>query len=147
MKPAGVLVEIMNDDGTMARLPELGVIAEKFNLKIFTIKDLIAYRLKMESSVVQEETVDMPTEWGHFKLIAFRQVDNDLVHLALVKGEWDESEEILVRVHSSCATGDIFGSCKCDCGPQLHESMRMVEKEEKGIVFIHESRGQRHWFN
>lgn len=142
MKPAGVLVEIMNDDGTMARLPELGVIAEKFNLKIFTIKDLIAYRLKMESSVVQEETVDMPTEWGHFKLIAFRQVDNDLVHLALVKGEWDEKDEILVRVHSSCATGDIFGSCKCDCGPQLHESMRIVEKEGKGVVLYMNQEGR-----
>lgn len=142
MSPAGVLVEIMNDDGTMARLPELMEIAKKFNLKVITIKDLIAYRIKKESLVIREETVDMPTEWGHFKLIAFRQVDNELVHLALVKGEWDETDEVLVRVHSSCATGDIFGSCKCDCGPQLHESMRMVEKEGKGIVLYMNQEGR-----
>lgn len=142
MSPAGVLVEIMNDDGTMARLPELMEIAKKFNLKVITIKDLIAYRIKKDSLVIREETVDMPTEWGHFKLIAFRQVDNELVHLALVKGEWDETDEVLVRVHSSCATGDIFGSCKCDCGPQLHESMRMVEKEGKGIVLYMNQEGR-----
>ncbi|MDD4576269.1 MAG: GTP cyclohydrolase II, partial [Bacteroidales bacterium] len=108
-----------------------------------TIKDLIKYRLKTESLVVQEETVDMPTEFGHFKLSAFRQIDNEVVHLALTKGEWEEGEDILVRVHSSCATGDIFGSCKCDCGDQLHESMRMVEAEGKGIVLymMQEGRG------
>lgn len=142
MSPAGVLVEIMNDDGTMARLPELMKIAEKFNFKVITIKDLIAYRIKKESLVVREETVDMPTEWGHFKLIAFRQIDNELVHLALVKGEWKDTDEVLVRVHSSCATGDIFGSCKCDCGPQLHESMQMVEKEGKGIVLYMNQEGR-----
>ncbi len=142
MKPAGVLVEIMNDDGTMARLPELMEIAKKFDLKVITIKDLIAYRIKKESLVIREETVDLPTEWGHFKLVAFRQIDNELVHLALVKGEWDDTEEILVRVHSSCATGDIFGSCKCDCGSQLHESMKMVEKEGKGVVLYMNQEGR-----
>ncbi|MDY0216230.1 MAG: bifunctional 3,4-dihydroxy-2-butanone-4-phosphate synthase/GTP cyclohydrolase II [Bacteroidales bacterium] len=141
--PSGVIVEVMNEDGTMARLPDLMQIAEKFDMKVITIKDLIKYRLKTESLVVQEETVDMPTEFGHFKLSAFRQIDNELVHLALTKGEWEEGEDILVRVHSSCATGDIFGSCKCDCGDQLHESMRMVEAEGKGIVLymMQEGRG------
>lgn len=141
--PSGVIVEVMNEDGTMARLPDLMQIAEKFDMKIITIKDLIKYRLKTESLVVQEETVDMPTEFGHFKLSAFRQIDNEIVHLALTKGEWEEGEDILVRVHSSCATGDIFGSCKCDCGDQLHESMRMVEAEGKGIVLymMQEGRG------
>lgn len=141
--PSGVIVEVMNEDGTMARLPDLMQIAEKFDMKIVTIKDLIKYRLKTESLVVQQETVDMPTEFGHFKLSAFRQIDNEVVHLALTKGEWEEGEDILVRVHSSCATGDIFGSCKCDCGDQLHESMRMVEAEGKGIVLymMQEGRG------
>ena len=141
--PSGVIVEVMNEDGTMARLPDLMQIAEKFDMKVITIKDLIKYRLKTESLVVQEETVDMPTEFGHFKLSAFRQIDNEVVHLALTKGEWEEGEDILVRVHSSCATGDIFGSCKCDCGDQLHESMRMVEAEGKGIVLymMQEGRG------
>lgn len=141
--PSGVIVEVMNEDGTMARLPDLMQIAEKFDMKIITIKDLIKYRLKTESLVVQEETVDLPTEFGHFKLSAFRQIDNELVHLALTKGKWEEGEEVLVRVHSSCATGDIFGSCKCDCGDQLHESMRMVEAEGKGIVLymMQEGRG------
>ena len=141
--PSGVIVEVMNEDGSMARLPDLMVIAEKFDMKIVTIKDLIQYRLKKETLVVQEETVDMPTEFGHFKLSAFRQIDNDVVHMALIKGTWNEDEEILVRVHSSCATGDIFGSNKCDCGPQLHESMRMVEAEGKGVVLymMQEGRG------
>lgn len=141
--PSGVIVEVMNEDGSMARLPDLMQIAEKFDMKVITIKDLIKYRLKTESLVVQEETVDMPTEFGHFKLSAFRQIDNEVVHLALTKGEWEEGEDILVRVHSSCATGDIFGSCKCDCGDQLHESMRMVEAEGKGIVLymMQEGRG------
>ncbi len=141
--PSGVIVEVMNEDGSMARLPDLMLIAEKFDMKIVTIKDLIQYRLKKETLVVQEETVDMPTEFGHFKLSAFRQIDNDVVHMALVKGTWNEGDEVLVRVHSSCATGDIFGSCKCDCGPQLHESMRMVEAEGKGVVLymMQEGRG------
>jgi 3,4-dihydroxy 2-butanone 4-phosphate synthase/GTP cyclohydrolase II len=141
--PSGVIVEVMNEDGSMARLPDLMIIAEKFDMKIVTIKDLIKYRLKKETLVVQEETVDMPTEFGHFKLSAFRQIDNDVVHMALVKGTWNEGDEVLVRVHSSCATGDIFGSSKCDCGPQLHESMRMVEAEGRGIVLymMQEGRG------
>jgi len=141
--PSGVIVEVMNEDGSMARLPDLMIIAEKFDMKIVTIKDLIKYRLKKETLVVQEETVDMPTEFGHFKLHAFRQIDNDVVHMALVKGTWNEGDEVLVRVHSSCATGDIFGSSKCDCGPQLHESMRMVEAEGSGVVLymMQEGRG------
>ncbi|MGI6321170.1 MAG: bifunctional 3,4-dihydroxy-2-butanone-4-phosphate synthase/GTP cyclohydrolase II [Bacteroidales bacterium] len=141
-EPAGVLVEIMNDDGSMARLPDLINIAEKFDMKIISIKDMIAYRLEKESLVVEEETVDMPTEYGHFKLKAFRQIDNDLIHMALVKGEWEKDESVLVRVHSSCATGDIFGSSKCDCGPQLHEAMKMVEKQAKGIVLYMNQEGR-----
>ena len=129
LQPCGALVEIMNEDGSMARLPELFVIAEKFNLKIISVQDLIAYRINNETLVKREETVDLPTQWGHFKLTAFKQLTNELVHLTLSKGEWEKDEAILVRVHSSCATGDIFGSCRCDCGSQLHESMRMIEKE------------------
>ncbi len=143
LKPLGALVEIMNEDGTMARLPELLVIAEKFNLKIISIKDLIAYRIKNESLVTEEVVVNLPTEWGDFVLHAFKQSTNNRIHIALVKGEWKKDEPILVRVHSSCVTGDIFGSCKCDCGPQLHQSMQMIEKAGKGIVvYMHqEGRG------
>ena len=132
--PAGALMEIMSDDGTMARLPELRRFADEHNLKLISINDLIAYRLKEESIVEKGEMVDMPTEHGHFKLIPFRQKSNGLEHVALVKGEWTEDEPVLVRVHSSCATGDIFGSYRCDCGPQLHKAMELIEKEGKGVV-------------
>ncbi len=142
MTPAGVLVEIMNDDGTMARLPELMVIAEKFNLKIITIKDLIAYRKRTEKLVVREQSVALPTEWGNFEVIAYRQLDNDMVHLALKKGDWTENEPVLTRVHSSCMTGDIFGSSKCDCGPQLHKAMQMVEAEGKGLILYMNQEGR-----
>ena len=134
LQPAGALIEIMNEDGTMARMPDLVKIAQKYGMKIISIADIIAYRLRSESIVERGEMVDMPTEWGHFKLIPFRQSSNGLDHVALIKGEWKPDEPVLVRVHSSCMTGDIFGSCRCDCGAQLHESMKMIEKEGKGAV-------------
>ncbi|MDR1584127.1 MAG: bifunctional 3,4-dihydroxy-2-butanone-4-phosphate synthase/GTP cyclohydrolase II [Prevotellaceae bacterium] len=134
MKPGGALVEILNEDGTMARLPQLMDISQKFDIKIIAIKDLIAYRLKTESIVECGAKVKMPTEFGDFELIVFKQLHGGLEHLALIKGEWKIDEPVLVRVHSSCMTGDIFGSCRCDCGPQLHEAMRMIEKEGKGVV-------------
>ncbi len=140
--PAGALIEIMNEDGTMARLPELLKIADKFDLKIITIKDLIAYRLKTESLVEKGEKVNMPTKYGDFKLIPFRQLSNGLEHVALIKGEWEEDESILVRVHSSCITGDIFGSMRCECGEQLHISMQMIEKEGKGVVVYMNQEGR-----
>ena len=133
--PAGALMEIMSEDGTMARLPELRRFADEHNLKLISINDLIAYRLKEESIVEKGEMVDMPTEHGHFKLIPFRQKSNGLEHVALVKGEWNDDEAVLVRVHSSCATGDIFGSYRCDCGPQLHKAMELIEKEGKYVIF------------
>ena len=132
--PAGALMEIMNEDGTMARLPELRKMADQYNLKLISIRDLIAYRLQQESIVERGVEVDMPTDYGHFRLIAFRQKSNGLEHVALFKGEWNEDEPILVRVHSSCATGDIFGSMRCDCGEQLHQSMEMIEAAGKGVV-------------
>ena len=143
LQPAGALIEIMNEDGTMARLPQLLEIAEKHGLKIISIADLIAYRLREESIIELGATADMPTDLGHFKITAFRQKSNGLEHMALTKGEWSEDEPVLVRVHSSCATGDILGSCRCDCGAQLHEAMRMIEKEGKGaIVYLNqEGRG------
>ena len=140
--PAGALIEIMNEDGTMARLPDLIEIAEKFDLKIITIKDLIAYRLKTESLVEMGEKVNMPTKYGNFKLIPFRQISNGLEHVALIKGEWDDDEPILVRVHSSCITGDIFGSLRCECGDQLHKAMQLIEKEEKGVVVYMNQEGR-----
>ncbi len=142
LQPAGALVEIMNDDGSMARLPELFEIAQRFDLKIISIEDLIAYRIKNESHISKEITVDLPTQWGHFKLVAYKQTTNDKLHLALTKGDWTSGEEILVRVHSSCITGDIFGSCKCDCGGQLHQAMQMVEKEGKGVVLYMNQEGR-----
>lgn len=142
LEPAGVLVEIMNQDGSMARLPQLFDIAQQFNLKIISIEDLIAYRIKNESLIVKEITVDLPTEWGSFKLTAYKQTTNEKIHLALTKGSWTADEEVLVRVHSSCVTGDIFGSCKCDCGGQLHRAMKMVEKEGKGIVLYMNQEGR-----
>lgn len=132
--PAGTLIEIINEDGTMARLPELMEVSQKFDIKIICIKDLIAYRLKTESIVDKGEEVDMPTEFGHFRLIPFRQKSNGLEHIALIKGEFTKDEPVLVRVHSSCATGDIFGSMRCECGEQLHKAMRMIEKEGKGVI-------------
>ena len=142
LQPAGVLVEIMNEDGSMARLPELIKIAERFQLKIISIEALIAYRIKNESLIAREISVDLPTEWGHFKLTPYRQTTNDKLHLALTKGTWEPDEEVMVRVHSSCVTGDIFGSCKCDCGGQLHMAMQMVEKEGKGIVLYMNQEGR-----
>ena len=141
--PAAALIEIMNEDGTMARMPDLQKVAEKFSIKIITIKDLIAYKIKQESIVEKGVTVHMPTQYGMFKLTPFRQKSNGLEHFALTKGEWKDDEPILVRVHSSCATGDIFGSLRCECGEQLHHSMKMIEKEGKGaIVYLYqEGRG------
>lgn len=141
-EPAGVLVEIMNEDGTMARLPELVEIAKKFNLKIISIADLVAYRIKHETLISKEAEVKLPTEYGDFKLLAFKQTTNEQVHLALVKGEINENEPVLVRVHSSCMTGDIFGSYRCDCGPQLHAAMQAIEKEGKGIILYMNQEGR-----
>ena len=132
--PAAALIEIMNEDGTMARMPQLVEIAKEHDLKIISIKDLIEYRLKQESLVDKGEEVDMPTEHGHFRLIPFRQKSNGLEHIALIKGEWNEDEPVLVRVHSSCMTGDIFGSQRCDCGAQLHEAMKLIDETGKGVI-------------
>ncbi len=142
-QPSGVLIEVLNEDGSMARLPDLRKIADKFDLKLVTIKDLIEYRLNTESLITREIGVNMPTEWGQFELIAFKQKNTGDTHLALVKGEWDINEPVMVRVHSSCVTGDIFGSCRCDCGAQLHAAMEMVEKEGKGVILymFQEGRG------
>ena len=143
MRPGGALIEIMNEDGTMARLPQLLEIADRFGLKIVSIADLIAYRLREESIIERGVTVDMPTKWGMFRLTPFRQKSNGLEHVALTKGEWTEEEPVLIRMHSSCVTGDIFGSYRCDCGEQLHEAMSMIEREGKGaIVYLNqEGRG------
>ena len=143
MYPAGVIVEIMNDDGTMARLPELKKIAKKHDLKIVTIKDLIEYRIQNES-LIQKEVSDimLPTEVGEFDLQLYSQITNGDLHLALVKGKWEENEPILVRVHSSCITGDIFGSCRCDCGPQLESAMKMIENEGKGVIVYMNQEGR-----
>ncbi len=141
-RPAGVLVEIMNEDGTMARLPDLVNVALRFNLKLVSIKDLIEYRLKKETLIRRHVEVDMPTEYGHFKLVAYEQLNTGDVHMALVKGKWEKDEPVLVRVHSSCVTGDIFGSCRCDCGSQLHRAMEMVEREGKGLVLYMKQEGR-----
>jgi len=140
--PAGVLIEIINPDGTMARLPQLIEIAKEYGMKIISVKDLIAYRLKSESLVEKGETVNMPTKYGDFKLIPFRQKSNDQEHVALVKGEWTEDEPVLVRVHSSCITGDIFGSLRCECGEQLHLAMQKIQKEGKGVVVYMNQEGR-----
>lgn len=140
--PAACLIEILNEDGTMARMPQLIAFAEREGLKIMTIKDLIAYRLKTDCLVEKGEEADMPTEYGHFKIIPFRQKSNNLEHVALIKGEWEPDEKILVRVHSSCATGDIFGSARCDCGDQLHKAMEMIEEEGKGVVLYLNQEGR-----
>ena len=134
MHPASALIEILNEDGTMARMPQLQEVAKKFGLRIITIKDLIAYRLQRESLVEKGVEADMPTEHGHFRIVPFRQKSNGLEHVALFKGEWSEDEPILVRMHSSCMTGDIFGSRRCDCGEQLHKAMELIEHEGKGVV-------------
>ena len=141
--PAAALIEIMNEDGTMARMPDLQLVAQKYGIKLITIKDLIAYRLRTESLVEKGEEAMLPTHYGNFKIIPFRQKSNGLEHVALVKGEWEKDEPVLVRVHSSCMTGDIFGSCRCECGEQLHKAMELVEKEGKGaIVYLNqEGRG------
>lgn len=140
--PAGALMEIMNEDGTMARMPQLVERAKEWGMKIITIKDLIAYRLKKETIIEVGDEVDLPTTYGHFRLIPFRQTSNGLEHMALIKGHWEEGEPILVRVHSSCATGDILGSRRCDCGEQLHRSMEMIEKEGKGVVIYMQQEGR-----
>lgn len=141
-EPAGVLVEIMNEDGSMARLPELMKIAEKFDCRIISIKDLIEYRLKTDTLIEEIVRVDMPTKYGHFKLISFREKKTNNEHLALIKGEFKEDEPVLVRVHSSCFTGDILGSLRCDCGEQLHKAMKMVEEEGKGAILYMNQEGR-----
>jgi 3,4-dihydroxy 2-butanone 4-phosphate synthase / GTP cyclohydrolase II len=141
-RPAGVLVEILKDDGSMARLPDLMEVARQFGMKLVSIKDLIEYRLKKESLIERQIDVNMPTEHGNFKLVAYRQINTNDIHLALVRGEWKKDEPVLVRVHSSCMTGDIFGSCRCDCGPQLHKAMEMVDKAGKGVVLYMNQEGR-----
>lgn len=141
-EPAGALVEIMNEDGTMARLPELLEMAHKFNLKIVSIEDLIKYRLANDSLINREVDIELPTERGDFKMIAYTQTNTGQPHLALVKGEWHAGESVLVRVHSSCLTGDIFGSCRCECGPQLHAAMDLIEKEGKGVIVYMNQEGR-----
>ena len=140
--PAGALIEIINEDGTMARLPHLVEVSKRFGIKIISIRDLIAYRLKIESIVERGVEVDMPTEYGHFRLIPFKQISNGLEHIALIKGKWDLDEPILVRVHSSCMTGDIFGSKRCECGEQLHKAMTEIEKEGKGVIVYMDQEGR-----
>lgn len=142
LNPGGALVEIMNDDGSMARLPQLIQIAQQFNLKIVSIKDLIAYRLQFDSIIEVGSRIKLPSAYGDFDLIAFRQKSNGLEHVALIKGTWDKEESVLVRVHSSCVTGDIFGSYRCDCGSQLHQAMRMIEKEGKGVLVYMNQEGR-----
>ena len=140
--PAGALMEIMNEDGTMARMPQLQKMAQEWGMKVITIKDMIAYRLQKESLIEVGSEVDMPTVYGHFKLIPFRQKSNGLEHMALIKGEWSANEPILTRVHSSCATGDILGSMRCDCGEQLHKSLQMIEAEGKGVLIYMQQDGR-----
>jgi 3,4-dihydroxy 2-butanone 4-phosphate synthase/GTP cyclohydrolase II len=140
--PAGVLVEIMNEDGSMARLPQLFEIAKRFDLKLISIKDLIAYRLKTETLIEEEVSVQLPTKYGAFELIAFKQLNTGEIHMALKKGNWQKDEPILVRVHSSCMTGDILGSLRCDCGDQLHHAMKMIEKEGKGLILYMNQEGR-----
>lgn len=141
-EPAGVICEIMTENGDMARLPELLQLAKEFDLKIISIKDLIAYRLEAESLIKKEVSVKLPTEWGDFEMIAYTQLNTGENHIALVKGTWEPDEPVLVRVHSSCVTGDIFGSCRCDCGPQLHKAMEMINKEGKGAIVYMNQEGR-----
>lgn len=141
-EPAGVICEIMSEDGEMARLPELEIFAKEHNLKLISIKDLIAYRLSTESMVRKELTVKMPTQWGEFEMTAFTQINTNEQHIVLSKGTWDKNDPVLVRVHSSCITGDIFGSCRCDCGPQLHRAMELIEAEGRGMVLYMNQEGR-----
>ncbi|PCJ88422.1 MAG: bifunctional 3,4-dihydroxy-2-butanone-4-phosphate synthase/GTP cyclohydrolase II [Flavobacteriales bacterium] len=141
-EPAGVLVEILNEDGTMARLNQLFKIAKKFKLKIISIEDLVAYRMKNESLIEKEVSVKLPTVWGDFQLTAYKQITTGEEHLAITKGSWKKDEPVLVRVHSSCVTGDIFGSCRCDCGPQLNKAMEMIESEGKGVLLYMQQEGR-----
>lgn len=142
LNPVGALIEIINPDGTMARLPQLMEVAKKHDIKITSIEKLIAYRLQKEKLIRKEQEVKLPTRWGDFQLIAYTQINNGSTHLALKKGDWNEGDPVMVRVHSSCATGDIFGSCKCDCGEQLHRSMEMVDKEGKGLILYMSQEGR-----
>ena len=142
LKAGGTLVEIMNEDGSMARLPDLVKISEKFNIKIITIKDLISYRLEEDSIIEKGDRVKLPTEWGNFDFIPFRQASNGLEHAAIVKGEWNKEDIVTVRVHSSCFTGDILGSLRCDCGPQLHHAMQLIENEGRGAVIYLSQEGR-----
>ena len=142
LEPAGVIVEILNEDGSMARTPELHKIAEKFDLKFITIKDLIEYRMKNESLITEEANIQLPTDYGDFKMKAFKQTTNGQLHLAIYKGEWKADEDVLVRVHSSCMTGDIFGSCRCDCGPQLQTALKQIEAEGKGVLVYMNQEGR-----
>ncbi|MBR0053772.1 MAG: bifunctional 3,4-dihydroxy-2-butanone-4-phosphate synthase/GTP cyclohydrolase II [Bacteroidales bacterium] len=142
LQPVGALIEIINPDGTMARLPQLAEVAKKHDIKLISIQDLIAYRVQKETLIRKEQEVNLPTQWGNFKLIAYTQLNNGNTHLVLKKGDWDKDETIMVRVHSSCVTGDIFGSCKCDCGAQLHQSMQIIEHEGKGMVLYMNQEGR-----
>jgi 3,4-dihydroxy 2-butanone 4-phosphate synthase/GTP cyclohydrolase II len=142
LEPAGVICEIMKEDGEMARLPDLLLLAKEYDLKIISIKDLIAYRLNSETLIDREVSVKMPTQWGDFEMIAYTQKDTGEHHLALVKGNWEPDEQVLVRVHSSCVTGDIFGSCRCDCGPQLHKAMEIISQEGKGVIVYMNQEGR-----
>lgn len=142
LQPAAALIEILNEDGTMARMPQLKEVARMHNMKIITIKDLIAYRLKQESLVEKGVEADLPTEYGHFRIIPFRQKSNGLEHIAIFKGEWSADEPVLVRMHSSCMTGDIFASKRCDCGEQLHQAMQMIDKEGKGVIVYLQQEGR-----
>ena len=141
-EPAGVIVEIMNEDGEMARLPDLEIIAKQFDMKLISIQDLISYRLSKESLIKKEVSVKLPTDYGNFEMVAYTQINTGEQHLALVKGSWEADEPVLVRVHSSCITGDIFGSCRCDCGPQLHQAMKMIEEAGKGIIIYMNQEGR-----
>lgn len=142
LQPAAALIEILNEDGTMARMPQLKEVAKEHGMKIITIKDLIAYRLKQESLVEKGVEADLPTEYGHFRIIPFRQKSNGLEHIAIFKGEWSPEEPVLVRMHSSCMTGDIFASRRCDCGEQLHQAMQMIDKEGKGVIVYLQQEGR-----
>ena len=142
LQPAAALIEILNEDGTMARMPQLKEVAREHGLKIITIKDLIAYRLKQESLVEKGVEADLPTEYGHFRIIPFRQKSNGLEHIAIFKGEWTPEDPVLVRMHSSCMTGDIFASKRCDCGEQLHQAMQMIDKEGKGVIVYLQQEGR-----
>ena len=142
LEPAGVIVEILNEDGSMARTPELHKIAEKFDLKFITIKDLIEYRIKNESLISEEANIELPTDYGNFKMKAFKQTTNEQLHLAIYKGKWQDDENLLVRVHSSCMTGDIFGSCRCDCGQQLQSALQQIESAGKGILVYMNQEGR-----